>query len=108
MAPTMPVSAPLAGGSKSAIAVCGATRWRRMPCASVACWPGVATSSIRRMEPIWQDSCSKQALPGILTAWSCLTSRYQLSNDHDDISELAERSQSSMSQQERNELNELV
>src|SRR5260221_13009115 len=82
MAPTMPVSAPLAGGSKSAIAVCGATRCRRMPCASVACWPGVATSSIRRMEPIWQDSCSKQALPGILTAWSCLTSRYQLSNDH--------------------------
>src|SRR5258708_25968802 len=82
MAPTMPVSAPLAGGSKSGIAVCGATRCRRMRCASVACWPGVATSSIRRMEPIWQDSCSKQALPGILTAWSCLTSRYQLSNDH--------------------------
>jgi hypothetical protein len=82
MAPTMPVSAPLAGGSRNAIVRCGATRCLRMQCASVGGFPGVATSSIRRMEPIWQDSCSKQALPGILTAWSCLTSGYQLSNDH--------------------------
>src|SRR2546421_12882729 len=69
MAPTMPVSAPLAGGSKSATARCGATRCRRMRCASVVCLPGVATSSTRRTEPSWQDSCNKQELPRILTAF---------------------------------------
>ena len=34
------------------------------------------------MERTCQDSCSKQELPGILTACSCLTSRHQLSNEH--------------------------
>src|SRR5216117_2170685 len=83
MAPTMPVSAPLAGGSKNAIAPCVATRYPRMRCVSVACSPGVATSSRQRTEPTCQDSCSKEKLQGILTACSCLTSGYQLSNDHD-------------------------
>src|SRR6266566_1666754 len=82
MAPTMPVSAPLAGGSKNAIAPCVATRSLRMRCVSVACSPGVATSSRQRTEPTCQDSCSKEKLPGILTASSCLTSGYQLSNEH--------------------------
>src|SRR5947209_16363419 len=74
MAPTMPVSAPSAGGSKSAIAPCGATRFPRMRCASVACLPGVATSLTRRTEPSWRGSCSKQELPSILMACSFLTS----------------------------------
>src|SRR5438132_13619939 len=82
MAPTTPVSVLSAGGSKNAIAPCVATRSLRMRCVSVACLPGVATSSIRRMELTCQDSCSKQELPGILTACSWLTSGYQLSNDH--------------------------
>src|SRR6266487_4189534 len=82
MAPTMPVNAPSAGGSKNAIAPCGATKYPRMRCVSVACSPGVATSSRLRTEPTCQDSCSKEKLPGILTACSCLTSGYQLSNDH--------------------------
>src|SRR5712691_8231727 len=82
MAPTMPVSAPLAGGSKSALAPCVATRYLRMRCVSVAYSPGVATSSRQRTEPTCQDSCSKEKLPGILTACSRLTSGYQLSNDH--------------------------
>jgi len=82
MAPIMPVSVPLAGGSKNAIAQCGAIKCRRMRCASVACSPGVATSSRRRTELTCQGSCSKEKLPGILTACSWLTSGYQLSNDH--------------------------
>src|SRR5438034_8531484 len=82
MAPTMLVSAPLAGGSKSAIARCVGTKCPRMRYASVACSPGVATSSMRRMEPTCQHSCSKEKLPEFLTACSVLTSRYQVSNDH--------------------------
>src|SRR5260221_9448929 len=82
MAPTMPVSGPSAGGLKNAIARCVATRCPSMRCVSVASWPGVATSSIRRMGLSWQGSCSKQKLPGILTACSFLTTAYQLSNDH--------------------------
>ncbi len=53
MAPTMLRSGPSAGGSKSAIAACVATRYPRMRWASVAYLPGVATSSTRRMEPFW-------------------------------------------------------
>src|SRR5436309_4975256 len=82
MAPTMPPSVPSAGGSRNVIARCVATRCRRMPCASVASSPGVATSSIPKKEPSWQGSCSKQELLGSLTAFSFLTSGYQLSNDH--------------------------
>src|SRR5260370_20555493 len=82
MAPTTPLSAPSAGGSKSAIAPCGATKCRSTRWASVACSPGVATSSMRRTVPIWQGSCSKPERAGILTAWCCLSSGYQLSNDH--------------------------
>src|SRR6266849_4479024 len=82
MAPIMPVSAPLAGGLKNAIAPCGAIKFRRMRCVSVAYSPGVGTSSRRRMGPTCQDSCSKEKLQGILTAHSFLTSGYQLSNDH--------------------------
>jgi hypothetical protein len=47
MAPTMRANEPLAGGSKSAIAVCAAIKCPRMPCGLVASWPGVVTSSIR-------------------------------------------------------------
>src|SRR5258708_15002272 len=82
MAPIMPVSVPLAGGSTNVIAPCAATKYLRMRCASVACSPGVATSSRPRTELPCQDFCSKQKLPGILTARSCLTPLYQLSNDH--------------------------
>src|SRR5260370_40832435 len=81
MAPTTPVSAPLAGGSKNAIAPCVATKYPRMRCVSVACSPGVATFLRHRTEPICQDSCSKEKQPVILTAYSRLTSGYQLSND---------------------------
>src|SRR5216683_3518542 len=82
MAPTTPLSAPSAGGSKNAIAPCAATRCPSMRWASVACSLGVATSSMRRTEPSWQGSCSKPERVGILTACSCLASPYQLSNDH--------------------------
>src|SRR5260221_8528362 len=82
MAPIMPLNVPSAGGSKSAIAACVATRYPSMRWASVACSPGVATSSTRRMEPCWQDSCSKPELVGILTACPRLAGWYQLSNDH--------------------------
>src|SRR5260221_10911720 len=58
MGPTTPVSVPSAGGSKNAIAVCVATRCRRMRCASVVCSPGVATSSRPRTEPICLCFCS--------------------------------------------------
>src|SRR5260221_316076 len=81
MAPITPASAPLAGGSKNAIARCGAIRCPRMRCASVACWLGVATFSMGT-EPIWQGSYSKQERAGILTAWSFPTPHYQLSNNH--------------------------
>src|SRR5213593_5133173 len=82
MAPTMPVSALSAGGSRNVIAPCVALRCPRMRYASVACSPGVATSSTQRTEPTCQCSCSKQELPGILTACSYLTPEYQLSNNH--------------------------
>src|SRR5712692_4388596 len=82
MAPTTPLSAPSAGGSKSATAVCAATRFPRMRCGSVVFWPGVATYSPARTEPIWQGCCSKSERPGSLTAFPCLTSEYQVSNDH--------------------------
>src|SRR5438876_435406 len=39
----MPVSGPLAGGSKSAIAPCGAIKYPRMRCASVTCSEGPIT-----------------------------------------------------------------
>src|SRR6266852_3166878 len=84
MAPIMPVSAPLAGGSKNAIARCVVTKYPRMRCVSVVCSPGVATSSRPRTELTCQDSRSKLKGPGILTACSCLASGYQLSNDHVD------------------------
>ena len=71
MAPITPVSVPSAGGSKSAIAVCEGTRSQRMPWASVACWPGAATSSPLRTEPIWQGCCRKPARTGNCTACSC-------------------------------------
>src|SRR6266852_9447743 len=83
MAPIMPVSAPLAGGSKNAIARCVVTKYPRMRCVSVVCSPGVATSSRPRTELTCQDSRSKLKGPGILTACSCLASGYQLSNDHE-------------------------
>jgi hypothetical protein len=57
MAPTMPPSGLSAGGSKSAIAPCVATKFPSMRWALVACLPGVATSSLRRMELFWQRSC---------------------------------------------------
>src|SRR6266571_6588773 len=82
MGPTMPVSVPLAGGSKNAIAVCVATRCRRMRCASVVCSPGVATSSRPRTEPICLCFCSTPERAGGLAALSFQTSEYQLSNDH--------------------------
>src|SRR6266852_1304621 len=84
MAPTMLVSAPSAGGSKSAIARCAAIKFRRMRCASVASSLGVAISSMQRTELTCQDSCSKQELLGILTVCSWLLSCYHLSNDHDE------------------------
>src|SRR6266702_1115986 len=59
MAPTTPVSAPLAGGSKNALAPCVATKYPRMRCVSVACSPGVATFLRQRTEPICQDSKSQ-------------------------------------------------
>src|SRR6266849_2667110 len=89
MAPIMPVSAPLAGGSKNAIARCVVTKYPRMRCVSVVCSPGVATSSRPRTELTCQDSRSKLKGPGILTACSCLASGYQLSNDHDVICQLS-------------------
>src|SRR6266852_9296306 len=85
MAPIMPVSAPLAGGSKNAIARCVVTKYPRMRCVSVVCSPGVATSSRPRTELTCQDSRSKLKGPGILTACSCLASGYQLSNDHETL-----------------------
>src|SRR5213083_1148153 len=82
MAPTMRVSALLAGGLKNAIVPCVATKSLRMRCASVACSPGVAISSRQRTEQLCQGSNSKQELSRILMAPSCLTSGYQLSNVH--------------------------
>src|SRR5258708_15006969 len=82
MAPTMLVSVLLAGGLKKAIARCVATSCPRMRCVSVVCLPWVVTSSRRKTGLSWQGSCSKQELPGILTACSILTAGYQLSNDH--------------------------
>ena len=55
---------------------------RENVCVSVACSPGVGTSSRQRTELTCQRSCSKENRPGILTARSCLTSGYQLSNAH--------------------------
>src|SRR6266581_579722 len=82
MAPTMPVSVPSVGGSKNAIPRCVVAKCRKMRYASVACLPGVATSSQQGMELPCQASCSKQQLPEILTVCSCPTSWYQLSDDH--------------------------
>ena len=53
------MSAPLAGGSKNAIAACVATKFQRMRYVSVVCSPGVATSSRRKTEPTCLRSCSK-------------------------------------------------
>ena len=60
MGPTTPVSVLSAGGSKNATVPCVATRYLRMQCMSVACSPGVATSSRWKMGLSCQDSCSKE------------------------------------------------
>src|SRR5712691_8758731 len=78
----MPPSGPLAGGSKNVIGRCAATKCLSTPWASVACSPGVATSSPVRTEPICQRCCSKPERQGSLMAFFGLTSRYQLLNDH--------------------------
>jgi len=71
-------SEPSAGGSKNAIAVCGATKSRRMRCGSAASSPGVATSSTR-VEQTWLSLAGSQAL------FSRFPHFYQSSNGHNSL-----------------------
>jgi hypothetical protein len=85
MAPTMPVSAPLAGGSKSAIAPCVETSVpeNAVRVSRLLAWCGnfLTTEDGAHLPGFLRV---KQELPGILTACSFLTSGYQPSNDHAD------------------------
>src|SRR5947209_71185 len=69
MAPIMPANGPLAGGSRSAIARCAATRCQPMPCASVGGFRGAATFSTEA-EPTWHCSLGKWTYRGTTHGFS--------------------------------------
>ena len=83
MAPTMPVSAPSAGGSKNAIALCGAIKFRRMRVRVSRLLAGCGNflTTEDGANPA-KESCSEQETTRDIHGLFLLSSSYHLSNDH--------------------------
>ena len=81
MVPTMPVNAPLDGGSRNGIARCAATKYPPMRYGSVAYWPGAATSSAV-MGPTWPRSFDKLIARARTSGLSSPSLTYHSPNDH--------------------------